>query len=134
MEYTTIFTSAGSGMVPSFYRLPEMVTVHEFGHAYFMGILASNEFEEPWLDEGVNQYWEQRIMDHYYGDGYGLIRLPFLKSSDSAYNGRTAYITSESRQAATTIFRHGCIRMIPTDDVLYENFNLASYPRGYYRH
>ena len=100
MEYTTIFTSAGSGMVPSFYRMPEMVTVHEFGHAYFMGILASNEFEEPWLDEGVNQYWEQRIMDHYYGDGYGLITLPFLKSSDSD-NGRTAYITSESRQAAT---------------------------------
>ena len=42
--------------MPSFLRIPEMVTIHEFGHAYFMGILASNEFEEPWLDEGVNSF------------------------------------------------------------------------------
>ena len=54
MEYTTLFTSSGGGMVPSFFKMAEMVTLHEFGHAYFMGILASNEFEEPWLDEGVN--------------------------------------------------------------------------------
>ncbi len=67
MEYTTIFTSESFTGVPEFLHLPEMVTIHEFGHAYFMGILASNEFEEPWLDEGVNQFWESRIMDNYYG-------------------------------------------------------------------
>ena len=54
MEYTTLFTSQSFYGVPEFLHLPEMVTIHEFGHAYFMGILASNEFEEPWLDEGVN--------------------------------------------------------------------------------
>ncbi|MCK7537725.1 MAG: hypothetical protein MZV63_45620 [Marinilabiliales bacterium] len=77
--------------------MAEMVTIHEFGHAYFMGILASNEFEEPWLDEGVNSYWEQRIVDAYYGDGYGLIRLPFLKMSDTD-QGRIGYISNPSRQ------------------------------------
>ncbi len=100
MEYTTLFTTAGSGRVPSFMKMPEMVTIHEFGHAYFMGILASNEFEEPWLDEGVNSYWEQRIVDHYYGGGYGLLRLPFMKMSDTD-QGRLGYISSESRAIAS---------------------------------
>ena len=54
MEYTTLFTSASAYIMPGWIHLPELVTVHEFGHAYFMGILASNEFEEPWLDEGIN--------------------------------------------------------------------------------
>jgi len=36
--------------------------VHEFGHGYFMGLLASNEFEEPFLDEGMNEYWDARMM------------------------------------------------------------------------
>jgi hypothetical protein len=62
MEYTTIFTSVSSFFMPAFYHMPEMATVHEFGHAYFMGILASNEFEEPWLDEGVNTFWEDWII------------------------------------------------------------------------
>ncbi|HUX56280.1 MAG TPA: hypothetical protein VMV77_04855 [Bacteroidales bacterium] len=41
MEYTTLFTSVSSDVMPYYLHLPEMVTIHEFGHAYFMGILAS---------------------------------------------------------------------------------------------
>jgi aminopeptidase N len=78
-------------------RFPEMVTVHEFGHAYFMGILASNEFEEPWLDEGINTYWEGRIMDHYYT---GLFDYPFPRTPDRAL-ARITYVSSESRQAVS---------------------------------
>jgi hypothetical protein len=100
MEYTTIFTSESSYFVPPFIHLPEMVTVHEFGHAYFMGIMASNEFEEPWLDEGVNSYWEQRIMDNYYGKNSGLLNHKFLELSDIA-SARISYVTSPSRQAAS---------------------------------
>ena len=116
MEYTTLFTSMGGGMVPSFMKMPEMVTIHEFGHAYFMGILASNEFEEPWLDEGVNSYWEQRIVDHYYGNGYGLLNLPFLRMSDTD-QGRMTYITSASRSIATNdlpswMYPHGTYSMM----------------------
>lgn len=116
MEYTTIFTSAGGGVIPSFMRMAEMVTIHEFGHAYFMGILASNEFEEPWLDEGVNSYWEQRIVDHYYGNGYGLLSLPFLKLSDAG-QGRMTYVTSGSRGITTNdlpswAYPHGTYSMM----------------------
>lgn len=100
MEYTTLFTSASFKGVPSYLHLPEMVTIHEFGHAYFMGILASNEFEEPWLDEGVNQFWESRIMDNYYGINSSIIDHPLLEISDQSI-ARSSYVHSVSRQAVT---------------------------------
>lgn len=65
MEYPTFFTAGNSTEVApgSLDRFGlDFVTVHEFGHGYFYGILASNEFEEPALDEGMNEYWDQRMM------------------------------------------------------------------------
>ncbi|HEX2974731.1 MAG TPA: M1 family metallopeptidase [Bacteroidales bacterium] len=97
MEYTTLFTSQSSYIMPEFIRIPEMVTIHEFGHSYFMGILASNEFEEPWLDEGVNTYWEERIIDHYYG---GMLGYPIPPMPDRA-QARMSYVGSENRQAVS---------------------------------
>lgn len=65
MEYPTFFTASGFAEVdpdgPSQGAL-DFVTIHEFGHGYFMGILGSNEFEEPWLDEGLNEFWDQRML------------------------------------------------------------------------
>jgi hypothetical protein len=100
MEYTTLFTSISSYGIPSFFHFPEMVTVHEFGHAYFMGILATNEFEEPWMDEGMNSFWEARIMDHYYGENSGMLNHPLLKIPDKSIS-RSSYVTSGSRQVTT---------------------------------
>ena len=100
MEYTTLFTSGSFTGAPLYLHLPEMVTIHEFGHAYFMGILASNEFEEPWLDEGVNSFWEARITDKYYGTNSGLIDHPLLRVADKSMS-RLSYINNESRQASS---------------------------------
>ncbi|MEO6155025.1 MAG: M1 family aminopeptidase, partial [Thermomonas sp.] len=64
MEYPTFFTADNTTQVEAGtagrYFL-DFVTVHEFGHGYFFGILGSNEFEEPMLDEGMNEYWDQRL-------------------------------------------------------------------------
>ncbi len=65
MEYPTFFTASGGteympGTMSEF--MIDFVTIHEFGHGYFMGILGSNEFEEPMLDEGLNEYWDQRML------------------------------------------------------------------------
>ncbi|HEY0064052.1 MAG TPA: M1 family metallopeptidase, partial [Telluria sp.] len=65
MEYPTFFTSIGQEQVePNTIEEFEqrMTTIHEFGHGYFYGILASNEFEEPLLDEGLNEYWNHRML------------------------------------------------------------------------
>lgn len=65
MEYPTFFTASNSKEYTpetiSQYMI-DFVTIHEFGHGYFMGILGSNEFEEPMLDEGMNEYWDQRML------------------------------------------------------------------------
>jgi hypothetical protein len=66
MEYQTIFTSSGyPDAEPDTLHGTAMdfVTIHEFGHGYFYGLLASNEFEEPFLDEGMNEFWDIRMME-----------------------------------------------------------------------
>src|SRR5690606_26030696 len=70
--------------MPKWLRMLELVTVHEFGHQYFYGMLASNEAEEAWLDEGMNSYLETRIMDAAYGLGSAL-DLPGLPVDDSQF-------------------------------------------------
>jgi hypothetical protein len=61
MEYETLFTTIGGS--DTIDPLVRYVTVHEFGHGYFMGLLASNEFEEPFLDEGMNEWWDSRMLE-----------------------------------------------------------------------
>lgn len=36
------------------------VVVHEAGHNWFYGMLASNEREHAWMDEGLNTFYEQK--------------------------------------------------------------------------
>ena len=65
MEYPTFFTAEGYAQVePDLGQqyLLDFVTIHEFGHGYFYGLLANNEFEEPVLDEGLNEYWDLRMI------------------------------------------------------------------------
>jgi hypothetical protein len=68
MEYPTLVTTAGDSVFArDGLRLPEYVTVHEVGHNWFQGMLASNEVEEAWLDEGVNDWADARAMADIYG-------------------------------------------------------------------
>ncbi|MEO8701038.1 MAG: M1 family metallopeptidase [Kofleriaceae bacterium] len=68
MEYPTLVTTAGDTVFarPGI-RLPEYVTIHEVGHNWFQGMLASNEPVEAWLDEGVNEWADAKIMNDIYG-------------------------------------------------------------------
>lgn len=89
MEYPTLITCGTIYKLPTWLRALELVTIHEFGHQYFYGLLASNEFEEAWLDEGVNSYIETRIVDDAYGAG-AVIDFAGLKIGDTAAQ-RIAY-------------------------------------------
>jgi hypothetical protein len=45
---------------------PENVTIHEFGHQWWYGMVATNEFEHAWMDEGFNTYSTARAMDQWF--------------------------------------------------------------------
>ncbi len=62
MEYPTLITGGSSFLNGPEYGSVEGVVVHEFGHQYWYGLVASNEFEESWLDEGFNSYSTARVM------------------------------------------------------------------------
>ena len=57
MEYPTLFTgyARASPVAPRDMPLWE-VAMHEAGHAWWQGMVASNEFEEAWLDEGIDTW------------------------------------------------------------------------------
>jgi hypothetical protein len=61
MEYPTLFTGGTTIFHPRKVPSPESVTVHEFGHQFWYGLIATNEFEEAWLDEGFNTYSQDKV-------------------------------------------------------------------------
>lgn len=67
MEYPTLVTVGTSAGTPPGALRPEHVTVHEIGHQWFMNLLASNEAEEAWLDEGLTTWFTARAMDLAWG-------------------------------------------------------------------
>jgi hypothetical protein len=73
MEYPTFVTTGASKLMEwppmSWVGVNESVTIHEFGHQYFQGMLASNEFEQAWLDEGLNTYAETSCLEAITNDG-----------------------------------------------------------------
>ncbi len=99
MEYPTFITVLTVWGVPAGFRLPEQVAIHEFGHQYWQGMSANNEFEEAWLDEGVNQYFEARIMSATYGRQTSLLDLFGLHIGDSEFMRRSYVRMSNPRIA-----------------------------------
>ncbi len=83
MEYPTLITLGTHWLTPGGIRLPETVAIHEFGHQYWYGMVANNEFEEAWLDEGITTYYEAKILGHYYGQGTSAVNLLGVKISDT---------------------------------------------------
>ncbi|MFN8291958.1 MAG: M1 family metallopeptidase [Chitinophagaceae bacterium] len=53
------------------------VIAHELGHNWFYGILASNEREHTWMDEGLNSYYEAEYRKDNYGESAKLEQLAF---------------------------------------------------------
>jgi len=68
MEYPTFVTGGTSWLIPEGIREePEFTVEHEFGHQYWYGMVATNEFEDAWLDEGINSYNDVKVMDSIFG-------------------------------------------------------------------
>ncbi|MEP7165851.1 MAG: M1 family metallopeptidase [Ferruginibacter sp.] len=64
MEYPTVTLVA----TPSNEKELDFLIYHEVGHNWFYGILASNERAHPWMDEGMNTYYDNRYSLQQYGN------------------------------------------------------------------
>ena len=92
MEYPTLITAGTAWFMPTGALLPEVVVEHEFGHQYWYGMVATNEFEDAWLDEGINSYVEAKVMDELYGKNTSTFNFPFATMSNSQQQ-RLEYIS-----------------------------------------
>ncbi len=54
-------------------------------------MVATNEFEEAWLDEGINSYTEVKVMDALYGKN-SFMNYPFAQMSEDQAQ-RTMYLS-----------------------------------------
>jgi hypothetical protein len=88
MEYPTLITGGTSWLDPDWALFNELVTEHEFGHQYWYGMVATNEFEEAWLDEGINSYTETKVLAALFG------------KDSSAVNGNTVAVSDLASQRA----------------------------------
>jgi hypothetical protein len=61
MEYPTIFTAGTRWLSPRDSNDPEYVVIHEAGHQFWYGLVANNEVDFAWLDEGINEYSDSRV-------------------------------------------------------------------------
>jgi hypothetical protein len=90
MEYPT-FITAGSAWMFNYWpfdriRAVEEVTVHEFGHQFWYGMVGSNEFEEAWLDEGFTTWSTGKAMVAAYGADATIMEFLGIKMGDRDMN------------------------------------------------
>jgi aminopeptidase N len=89
MEYPTLITVGTFWWMPRGVRVPEITIEHEFGHQYWYGMVANNEFEDAWLDEGINSYTEVKVMDSIYGPDTSALQLAGLTLGEAGLQRRS---------------------------------------------
>jgi hypothetical protein len=117
MEYPMVTNISGGSDARS---LDEVIT-HEVGHNWFYGILASNERDHAWMDEGLNSYYEQRYMRQYYGSAEPFLPK-FLMVDTSMTTGRTAYLYQARRRLDQP-------PQTPSDEFSPINYYLGAYEK-----
>ncbi|MBN1427735.1 MAG: M1 family metallopeptidase [Anaerolineae bacterium] len=95
MEYPMLVTAGledptGLGLMKGQYdHMLEIVTIHEIGHEWWYAVVAFNEAEEPWLDEGITDYSTVRLMEKEYGPhemlDMGSIKMSYLEARRMEY-------------------------------------------------
>jgi hypothetical protein len=100
MEYPTLITTGGPWYdAYTGSRFLEIVTIHELGHQWFYGMVATDEHGWPFLDEGVNSYSEIDAMEALhpgasafagFGLGFGIAAFDHFAATEAAGNAPVA--------------------------------------------
>ena len=84
MEYPTLITTGFPWYTHLVSSFVERVTIHELGHQWFYGLIATDEHSWPFLDEGLTTFAESSAMRALFGNANGL-RAPGLRIDGDAY-------------------------------------------------
>jgi len=82
MEYPTLITFSPSSLPPERIRLDRLILFHEIAHQWWYGMVASNEFEEAWLDEGFAVFFQRRALEERAGGKDNLVNLWGMELGD----------------------------------------------------
>lgn len=112
MEYPTLFTGGTRWLSPRGSNDPEYVVLHEAGHQFWYGMVANNETERGWLDEGLNEYSDSRVqavalqpnylVQRFFGDfiPWQFRDIPLKRATDT--NWMNTYRRMGDRDALST--------------------------------
>jgi Peptidase family M1 domain len=131
MEYPMLITVGTAWWMPAGLRFPEAVTIHEFGHQYWYGMVATDEVNEAWLDEGINSYVEGLIMDDTYGaehsyvDLFGLgvgavplQRYAYLAAGEWDPIDKASFAMLDRRSYQSTVYAKTALALLSVDRML----------------
>ncbi|GBG11368.1 EnpEP protein [Paenibacillus agaridevorans] len=118
MEYPTLITAFGAMNANPGYDL-ERTVVHEIGHQYWYGMVASNEFEEAWLDEGFTSYAEDKVMEATYGITPNL-RLEASYMTDPAPLKQPSWAYDDSGQYAENVYMRAKLVLVDIENKVGE--------------
>ena len=104
MEYPTLFTAGTPWLSPAGTNDPEAVVIHEAGHQFWYLLVANNETERAWLDEGINEFSDSRVQSvafspHYLTDRFFGDFVPWQHRDIALTRTDTNYISSYRRAA-----------------------------------
>jgi hypothetical protein len=123
MEYPTMILTA-EVPVPRAVHLPELVTLHELAHQWFYGMVASDEVEEAWLDEGLTETMTDILLSRMFGSAaadYEIAghRLSHTEASRLGYRRYAAIDPPEQRAFDfLSLSSYGAITYAKTDALM----------------
>jgi len=116
MEYPNlVIISSGEDRMT---RSLEMTVMHEIGHQWFYGMLANNEMDQPWMDEGFNSFSEERYFEEKYGPKANYLAHPrlqrYLPELTDRYTGYFLYHMFAANRMEQPIATKACQVREPT--------------------
>ncbi|MEO7445274.1 MAG: M1 family metallopeptidase [Ferruginibacter sp.] len=98
---------------------------HEIGHNWFYGILASNERDNPWMDEGMNAYYDRKYMMAKYG-----VEVPqWLNTKSKFLNSRMPGDAEKLALEILTVMKGSQPISTPAADFNNLNYNVVAYTK-----
>jgi len=121
MEYPTITLLESGGSEKTL----DFVIHHEVGHNWFQAILATNERMHPWMDEGMNSYYDNR----YFIQQYGNTNLDLVQSKNKFINKRMPSDFQTMALRTVTAIKKDQPIETPSEKFNILNYNVISYTK-----